>query len=183
MLPFNTDITSDATMADHLSVFTVSLGEGNSLLPSKFLSDECWVRFVVLLLNLEDLNVTSTITTQQKIKADYLVKMLQHCFQQHIIQRIKDKCRRTHWSMIFAYSNPAVCAVCMVSCNHGADKLRFLHDSDNLLPPNPYFFFQCARFPMRKGEYLYYDGNKGSFIQSGKVTRRGFTVRGKEHFD
>ena len=36
---------------------------------------------------------------------------------------------------------------------------------------------------MRKGAYLYYDRNKGSFIRSGKVTRQGFTVRGKEHFD
>ena len=35
---------------------------------------------------------------------------------------------------------------------------------------------------MRKGAYLYYDGNKGTFIRSGKVTRRGFTVR-EEHFD
>jgi hypothetical protein len=68
-------------------------------------------------------------------------------------------------------------------CNHVADELRFLQDSDSLLPPNPYNFFQCTRFPMREGAYLYYDGNKGSFIRSGKVTRRGFAVRGKEHFD
>ena len=145
-------------MEDHLRVFTVSLGEGNSVLPSKLLSDERWVRFVVLLLNLEDLNVTSTITTQQKIKADHLVKMLQHRFQQHLIHRIKDKCRRTHWSMLFAYSNLAVCAACMVLCNHVADELRVLQDSDSLLPPNPNNFFQCARFPMREGAYLYYDG-------------------------
>jgi hypothetical protein len=106
ILLYDTDITSDASMADHLSVFTVSLGEGNSVLPSKLLSDKRWVRFVVLLLNLEDLNVTRTITTQQQIKAEYLVKMLQHRFQQHIIQRIKDKCWRTHWSMIFVSSTP-----------------------------------------------------------------------------
>ncbi len=36
---------------------------------------------------------------------------------------------------------------------------------------------------MREGAYLYYDGNKGTFIHSGKVTCRGFTVRGKDHFD
>ena len=76
ILPYDTDITRDASMEDHLRVFTVSLGEGNSVLPLKLLSDERWVRFVVLLLNLEDLNVTSTITTQQKIKADHLIKML-----------------------------------------------------------------------------------------------------------
>jgi hypothetical protein len=138
------------------------------VLPSKLLSDERWVRFVVLLLNLNDLNVTSTITTQQKIKADHLVKMLQHRFQQHLIHRIKDKSRRYHWSMLFAYSNLAICAACMVLCNHVADELCFLQDSDSLLPPNPYNFFQCARFPLREGAYLYYDRNKGSFIRSGK---------------
>ncbi len=45
ILPYDTDITSDTSMADHLRVFTVSLGEGNSVLPSKLLSDERWVRF------------------------------------------------------------------------------------------------------------------------------------------
>ena len=46
ILPYDTDITSDTSMADHLRVFTVSLGEGNSVLPSKLLSDKRWVRFV-----------------------------------------------------------------------------------------------------------------------------------------
>ena len=40
ILPYDTDITTDASMEDHLRVFTVSLGEGNSVLPSKLLSDE-----------------------------------------------------------------------------------------------------------------------------------------------
>ena len=40
ILPYDTDITTDASMEDHLSVFTVSLGKGNSVLPSKLLSDE-----------------------------------------------------------------------------------------------------------------------------------------------
>ena len=40
ILPYDTDITRDASMEYHLRVFTVSLGEGNSVLPSKLLSDE-----------------------------------------------------------------------------------------------------------------------------------------------
>jgi hypothetical protein len=136
------------------------MGEGDCVLPSQLLSDKRWVRFVVLLHNLEDLNVTNTITMQQKIKADHLVKMLQHRFQQHLIHRIKDKCQQTHWSdIIFAYSNLAVSAACMVLCNHAANELRCLQDSDSLLSQTPYNFFECAQFPTHKGAYLYYYGN------------------------
>jgi hypothetical protein len=71
---------------------------------------------VVLLHDLENLNVTTMITAQQKIKTDHLVKILQECSQQHLIQCIKDKCQHIHWSMHFTYSNLAVSAVCMV-CN------------------------------------------------------------------
>jgi hypothetical protein len=182
-VPYNADIANDVSVEDHLGVFTVLLGEGDCVLPSRLLSDEHWVGFVVSLLNLEDLNVTNTITTQQKIKADHLVKILQHRFQQHLIHCIKNKCRRTHWSMIFAYNNLAVSVACVVMCDHAASELRCLQDSDCLLSPTPYNFFQCAHFRTREGAYLYYDTNKGCFIHSVKVTRRGFTVRGKEHFD
>jgi hypothetical protein len=186
-LPQDTEINNDEnrSIANQLGVFAVSLGErdGDMVLPSQLLSDERWVRFVVLLLDLENLNVSMMISEQQKIKADHLVKFLQDRFQQHLIHRIKDKCKRSHWSMHFAYSNLAVSAACMVLSNHTVDKLCCLQDSDSLLSPTPYNFYQCARFPKREGEYLYYDGNKGCFVRGGKVTRRGFTVRGKEHFD
>jgi hypothetical protein len=76
-----------------------------------------------------------------------------------------------------------VSAACIVLSNHTVDKLCCLQDSDSLLSPTPYNFYQCAWFPKREGAYLYYDGNKGCFVCSGKVTRRGFTVHGKEHFD
>ncbi len=165
-------------------MFAVSVGErdGDMGLPSQLLSDERWVRFVILLPNLENLNVLMMISEQQKIKADHLIKILQDRFQQHLIHRIKDKCKRTHWSMHFAYSNLAVSAACMVLSNHTGDELRCLQESDSLLSPTPYNFYQCARFPKREGAYLYYDGNKGCFVCSGKVTCWGFTVRGKEHF-
>ncbi len=85
--------------------------------------------------------------------------------------------------MHFAYSNLAVSAACMVLSNHTVEELRCLQDLDSLLSPTPYNFYHCARFPNREGAYLYYDGNKGCFVCSGKVTRRGFTVRGKEYLD
>jgi hypothetical protein len=98
------------------------------VIPSQLLIDERWVRFVFLLLDLENLNVSMTIGEQQKIKADHLIKILQDRFQEHLIHCIRDKCKRTHWSMQFAYSNLAVSAACMVLSNHTVDNLRCLQD-------------------------------------------------------
>ncbi len=186
-LPQDTEIDNDEnrSITDQLGVFAVSLGErgGDIVLPSQLLSDDRWVRFVLLLLDLENLNVSMTISEQQKINADHLVKILRNHFQQHLIHHIRDKCKRTHWSMHFAYSNLAVSAACMVLSNHTVEELCCLQDSDSLLSPTPYNFYQCAQFPNHEGAYLYYDGNKGCFVRSGKVTRRGFTVGGKEHLD
>ncbi|EJK55319.1 hypothetical protein THAOC_24957, partial [Thalassiosira oceanica] len=38
-----------------------------------------------------------------------------------------------------------------------------------------------ASHPKRQGVYGYYDVNRGCFVRSGKVTRRGFDDRGSEH--
>jgi hypothetical protein len=130
-------------------------------LPSQLLSDESWVRFVILLLDLENLNVMTKITEQQKIKANYLFKILQDSFKQHLIHYIKNKCWCTHWSMHCGYSNLAVSLVCMVLSIHVADELWCLQDSGSLLSPTSYNYYQCAWFPNREGAYLYYDSNKG----------------------
>jgi hypothetical protein len=78
-LPHVTDINNDEnqSITDQLGVFAVSLGErdGDMVLPSQLLSDERWVRFILLLLDLENLNVLMTISEQQKIEADHLVKI------------------------------------------------------------------------------------------------------------
>jgi hypothetical protein len=78
-LPHDTEINNDEnqSITDQLGIFAVSLGErdGDMVLPSQLLSDERWVRFVFLLLDLENLNVSMTISEQQKIKADHLVKI------------------------------------------------------------------------------------------------------------
>ncbi len=96
-----------------------------------------------MLLDLENLNVLMTISEQQMIEADHLVKILRDRFQQHLIHRVRDKCKRAHWSMQFAYSNLAMSAACMVLSNHTVDKLRCLQDLDSLLSPTPYNFYQC----------------------------------------
>jgi hypothetical protein len=110
------------------------------VLPTQLLSDERWVKFDFCCL--ENLNVSMTISEQQKIKANHLVKILQDRFHQHLIHCIRDKCKRTHWSMQFAYSNLAMSVACMVLSNHTVDKLRCLQDLDSLLSPTPYNFYQ-----------------------------------------
>jgi hypothetical protein len=75
-LPHDTEINNDEkqSITDKLGAFTVSLGEKDCdiVLPFQLFSDERWVRFVFLLLHLENLNVSMTISEQQKIKADHL---------------------------------------------------------------------------------------------------------------
>ena len=80
------------------SVYIVSLGESNGemVLSDLLLRDKIWVRFVVDLLDHENLNVMTMITEQQKNK------ILRDSFQQHLIHCIKDKHQSTHWSMHIA---------------------------------------------------------------------------------
>jgi len=86
-----------------------------------------------------------------------------------------------HWSMKLAYKNLAVSAACMVLTNHTKMDLKCLDESSCLLAINTNSFLPCLSFPNREGAYLYYDANRGVFVRSGKVTRRGFVVRGDEH--
>jgi len=106
----------------------------------------CWVRLVVDLLDLENMNVTTNTTQPQKDKADHLVKILQNQIDQYLVRRIKDKIKRTQWSMKFAYTNLAVSAACMVLGKHDVkDEIRCIRDGDCILAPNTHNFYQCSR--------------------------------------
>ncbi len=82
---FNGDVVGSGV--DQLVIITVSLGQANQerVLPSHLLSDTNWVSLAIGLLDLENMNVTSTITDKQKDKADHLLKILQDRFQQHLM--------------------------------------------------------------------------------------------------
>jgi hypothetical protein len=77
----------DGSGIDQLGIVTISLGLANQerVLPSHLLSDTNWVTLAIGLLDLENMNVTSTITDKQKDKADHLMKILQDRFQQHLM--------------------------------------------------------------------------------------------------
>jgi hypothetical protein len=115
----------DRSGINQLGILTVSLGQDDErrVLPSHLLSDDSWVRLVVDLLDLENMNVTTNISQPQKDKADHLVKILQNRFDEHLVRRIKDKIKRTQWSMKFAYTNLAVSAACMVLSKHVKDEI------------------------------------------------------------
>ncbi len=89
-LPYNISMTNevDGSAIDQLGIISVSLGhqeDEERVLPSHLLSDDRWVGLVVDLLDLENMNITSNITHQQKEKADHLVKILQNRFEQHLV--------------------------------------------------------------------------------------------------
>ena len=125
----------------------------------------------------EKLGVGLEVSEEDKAKADLLVKMLRERFHEHLKQRIKDKARRTHWSMKLAYKNLAVLvAALMVLSNHSAQYLECLGDSDILLNTGVNCFLPGTRFPDRQGAYLYRDDNRGKIIRSGKKTRGGINI-------
>jgi hypothetical protein len=81
-MPYNISISNeeDRSGINQLGILTVSLGQDDErrVLPSHLLSNDSWVRLVVDLLDLENMNVTTNIKQTQKDKADHLVKILQN---------------------------------------------------------------------------------------------------------
>jgi len=180
------DLSEDVMMEEQEQspawrVLLISLADEEEVLPSKLLSNELWVEYVVNLFDLDKLGVGLEVSEEDKTKADLLVKMLRERFHEHLKQRIKDKARRTHWSMKLAYKNLAVDAALMVLSNHSAQYLECLGDSDSLLNTGVNCFIPGMRFPDRQGAYLYRDNNRGKIIRSGKKTRGGIVGRHKEH--
>jgi hypothetical protein len=148
-MPFDINTINEDVVGsgvDQLGIVTVSLGQLSQerVLPSHLLSDTNWVTLAIGLLDLKNMNVTSTITEEQKVKADHLMKILQDRFQQHLMAQMENKSTRTHWSMIFASTNLAISAACMILSNHVKDKIRCITDADCCLQPNTHNFYQCS---------------------------------------
>lgn len=56
-----------------------------------------------------------------------------------------------------------------------------IQEGDCILTSSSSNFILCLSHPKRQGVYGYFDINRGCFVRSGKVTRRGFDARGSEH--
>ena len=88
-LPYNISMINkvDGSAIDQLGILSISLGQEDEerVLPSHLLSDNRWVGLVVDLLDLENMNIMTNVTHQQKVKADHLGKILQKRFEQHFV--------------------------------------------------------------------------------------------------
>ena len=164
------------------SFHKITLTDNTTIQPSALLSDTAWVTYVIRLLDLETTSDTTTeVTTTEKEKGDLLLIKLRERFKAHVKDRVKQAAKKNHWILKFAYKNLPIVAAAMILSKHLKLDLKCLGESECLLSSNLNQFIPCLAFPRREGAYLYFDVNRGVFIRSGKVVRRGFQSRHEEH--
>ncbi|EJK66261.1 hypothetical protein THAOC_12831 [Thalassiosira oceanica] len=177
-----------------LNVEVIDLSDKEWALPSQLLSNDQWVEQVksgfninyeVVTIfdraaNMETEEATSFIGSA-KAKADLLLKILRERYKAHVQNRISKKSKRNHWVMKLAYKNLNVVAAVMVMADHVKEDITCIQEADCILASSSNNFIPCLSHPKRQGVYGYYDVNRGCFVRSGKVTRRGFDDRGSEH--
>jgi hypothetical protein len=94
---------------------------------------------------------------------------------------VKQVSKRYHWGLKLAWKNLSVVASVMLLLNHLKMELKCLGGHACLLAVNTNQFIISGVFLNHEGAYLYFDCNRGLFVRSGKVVRRGFKEQGKEH--
>ncbi len=167
----------DDEVVGSMLVQQIILNKDDTILPSTLLSHESWVKYAVDLLGLDKITSSPTeVTSFDKEKADNLLRKLEARCRSHVKARINDTSKRNHWVLTLAYKNLPVVAACMILSQHLAMDIKCLGKSSCLLAPNAITFIPCADDSSinRQGAYLYFDNNRGVFIRSGKVVRRGF---------
>jgi hypothetical protein len=169
VLPF--DLSTDMDKEDdaqNYQVHLITLTEDDTVL--------------IDLLNLERTSATSSeVSDNQKEKADLLLIKLRKQFKVHVKERVKQASKQNHWILKFVFKNLPVVAATMVLSNHLKLYLKCLSELSCLLACHSNHFIPCDAFPRREGAYLYYDINRGVFVRSGKVVRRGFGARHSKH--
>ncbi len=80
-----------------------------------------------------------------------------------------------------AWKNLSVIASVMLLSNHLKMELKCLGEHACLLAVNTSQFIPSGAFPNCEGAYLYFNGNRGAFVRSGKVVRQGLKEQGEEH--
>ncbi len=110
-----------------------------------------------------------------------LLIKLREQFKSHVKARVKQAAKQNHWILKFVFKNLPVIAAMMVLSNHLKLELKCQSKTSCLLACNSNQFIPCQAFPRREGAYLYFDFNRGVFVRSGKVIRRGFQARHGKH--
>ncbi len=99
----------------------------------------------------------------------------------HVKASVQKAAKLSHWILMFAFKNLPIIAATMILSNHLKLDLKCLGEAECLLSINANQFIPCLAFPRREGALLYFDFNRGVFIRSGKVVRRGFHARHDKH--
>jgi hypothetical protein len=181
-LPFDLSGEADKNEDENYSFHKITLTDNTIIQPSALLSDTAWVTYVIRLLDLETTtNTTTEVSTTEKEKADLLLTKLCERFKVHVNNRVKQAVKKNHWILKFAFKNLPIIAATMILSKHLKLDLKCLGESECLLSSNSNQFIPCLAFPRREGAYLYFDVNRGVFVRSGKVVRRGFQLRHDEH--
>ncbi len=115
---------------------------------------------------------SSEVSESDKNKADLL--LIRERFKLHVKQRVNQASEQNHWILKYALKNLSVVAATMALSNHLKTELGYLSKTACLLGCNTNQFIPSLAFQMREGAYLYFDCNRGVFVRSGKVVRRGF---------
>ena len=177
-------VVDDNAVGTSMRVNRIILKNDEGIVPSTLLSNDSWVEYAVDLLGLDKIITSPTeVTSFEKEKADTLLRKLEGRYRSHIKTRINDTSKRNHWVLTLAYKNLPVVAACMILSQHLAMDIKCLGNLSSLLAPHTNTFIPCADTSSvnRQGAYLYFDSNRGVFVRSGKVVRRGFIERHKEH--
>ena len=116
-----------------------------------------------------------------KDKADLLLVKLHEQFKEHVNLRVKQVSKRNHWVLKLAWKILSVVASVMLLSNHLKMELKSLGEHACLLAVNTNPFIPSGAFPNCEGAYLYFNGNRGAFVRSGKVVRQGLKEQGEEH--
>ncbi len=181
------DEDDDERESSELNVTTVQIGEEEQVLPSELLSCNMWRANAVRLFNLDKrdgemrIDPGAEATDDMKRTADRLGQILRLRFKVFRKERIRQKSRRDHWSMNFAFNNIPVVAAVMVLSGHLKSDIECLNERDSLLITDSGCFVKCSETPDQEGAYLYFDMVRRVFVRSGKVAGRGFVSRGDEH--
>jgi hypothetical protein len=173
MLPFDlSNISDDNNEGNNWGAHFITLTNNDSVLPSTLLSDKSWVSYAINLLNLEKTTGASReISSSDKDKADLPLVKLREQFKEHVNLQVKQVSKRNRWVMKLAWKNLSVVASVMLLSNHLKMELKCLREHACLLAVNTNQFIPSGAFPNREGAYLYFDGNRGVFVRSGKVVR------------
>ena len=142
---------------------TLRLGEADEVMPSTFFECNLWRANAMRLFGLHKregvmrVDQGSDVSQSMKSAANRLVAILRFRFKVFLKRRIKQKSRRDHWSMKFAFRNLPVVAAILVLNGHVKSDLEYLNETDSLLVTNLSCFVKCGDWPDGEGAHLYFD--------------------------